>query len=207
MPAMDESTRWGSERYLTLFLVVAVHAGLLAWLSTMFFAPSAAGDRSESVHLIYLPPQSLPKIRIVSPQPWRLRRGIPLSPPLLAGISAPSPEAAAPSGASAGGSGVDWAAEERRALQAYEIRTHHPEAALSVSRRSPAEQPWWPAHRPGERYKTADGNWIVWIDSSCYQVATSSPAINGSGPQPRTICPDMNSGDGSAPEPAAGSAH
>jgi hypothetical protein len=42
---------------------------------------------------------------------------------------------------------VDWAAEARRALQAFEIRNREPAANNSVSRSSPAEQPWWPAHR------------------------------------------------------------
>jgi hypothetical protein len=93
---------------------------------------------------------------------------------------------------------VDWAAEARRALQAFEIRSRQPAGNNSVSRSSPAEQPWWPAHHPGERVKTADGNWIVWINSSCYQVATSVPSTSGSGPQPLTVCPKRNDAPGAS---------
>ena len=202
---MDESTRWGSERYLTLLLVITVHAGLLAWLVSALRAPRAAAEGSaESVQLVFIPPRILPRIRLESPQPLRLRMGTPAAPPppRLDAASSLAPEAPTGSGSTNGGSGVDWAAEARRALQAFEIRSHQPASGNLVSRRSPAEQPWWPAHRPGDRYKTADGNWIVWIDSSCYQVATSSPAANGSGPQPLTICPKA------APDAEpAGSAH
>jgi hypothetical protein len=189
---MDESTRWGSNRYLTLLAVVAVHTALLAWLAAAVHTqPVAADVPSESVQLLFIPPPILPKIRLESTQPLRLRSGTPVSvtPPTLDAPSSLAPEAPPRSGSKDGGSGVDWAAEARRALQAFEIRSHQPAINNSVSRRSAAEQPWWPVHRPGERYKTADGNWIVWIDSSCYQVATSSPSTNGSGPQPLTICP------------------
>ena len=189
---MDESTRWGSNRYLTLLAVVTVHAALLAWLAAAVQTRGvAAYVPSESVQLLFIPPPSLPRIRLQSVQPQRPLSGIPVAvtPPPLDAPPSPAAEAPPRSGSKDGGSGVDWAAEERRALQAFEIRSHQPAINNSVSRRSPAEQPWWPAHRPGERYKTADGNWIVWIDSSCYQVATSSPSANGSEPQPLTICP------------------
>jgi hypothetical protein len=189
---MDESTRWGSNRYLTLLAVVTVHTALLVWLAAALHTRRvAAYVPSGSVQLLFIPPPSLPKIRLESAPPMRLRSGTPVSvpPPPLDAPSSLAPEAPPRSGSKDGGSGVDWTAEARRALQAFEIRSHQPAINNSVSRRSPAEQPWWPAHRPGERYKTADGNWIVWIDSSCYQVATSSPSTSGSGPQPLTICP------------------
>jgi hypothetical protein len=205
MPAMDESIRWGSRRCLTLLLVILAHAGLLAWLVSSLRATRAAAEPSvESVQLVFLPPRMMPRIRVEAPQPLHVRTGTPAAPPPLPldAASSLAPQAPAGSGSTNGGAGVDWAAEARRALQAFEIRSHQPASGNLVSRRSPAEQPWWPAHRPGDRYKTADGNWIVWIDSSCYQVATSAPSTNGSAPQPRTVCP----GPGDSPPPeSAGS--
>jgi hypothetical protein len=166
---------------------------LLAWLVFALHGPGAASrDVAEPVQLLFIAPQRPPTIRLESPQPTRLRSGVPVSPlpPLITGTASPTSEASLKSGPVDGGAGIDWAAEKRRALQAFEIRSRQPAANNSVSRASPAEQPWWPAHRPGDRYKTADGNWIVWIDSSCYQVATSSPSTNGSGQEPQTVCPD-----------------
>jgi hypothetical protein len=167
------------------------HAALLAWLIIALRTRADAVVASESVRLMVLTPRSVPKIRIDSVQPRRIEISPVLSnpPPLLAGVSSTASEPVSQSGTKDGATGVDWAAEARRALQAFEIRNRQPAGNRSVSRNSPAEQPWWPAHRPGERVKTADGNWIVWIDSSCYQVATSSPSASGSGPQPPTICP------------------
>lgn len=203
-PAMDQSTRWRSSQYLTLMLVLAVHAGLLAWLLRALDAPRAVQASSEAIQLLVVSPQTLPKIHAENLHPRRLLVGVPMAPPPLVPGTAPSftTEPPSRSGSKDGGSGVDWTAEARRALQAFEIRSRQPASGSLVSRTSPAEQPWWPAHRPGERYKTADGNWIVWIDSSCYQVATSSPSTNGSAPQPRTICPK----DAPAAE-STGSAH
>jgi hypothetical protein len=202
---MDESTRWGSNRYLTLLAVITVHTALLAWLAAASHTRGVAANvPSESVQLLFIPPPSLPKVRLQSVQPLRLRSGTPVSvtPPPLDAPPSPAAEEPPRSGSKDGGSGVDWAAEERRALRAFEIRSHQPAINNSVSRRSPAEQPWWPAHRPGERYKTAEGNWIVWINSSCYQVATSSLSTSGSGPQPRTICPPEDVPDAEPADPA-----
>jgi hypothetical protein len=167
-----------------------VHAALLAWLMMALSVREGAAGSSESVQLVFLAPQSLPKIRVDSRQPRRVEIRVRVSdpPPLLPG---PATSWAAPSqsGSKDGGSGVDWTAEARRALQAFEIRSRQPARNNSVSRSSPAEQPWWPAHRPRERVKTADGNWIVWINANCYEVARSLPATDGSGPQPLTVCP------------------
>jgi hypothetical protein len=187
---------------LTLLAVVIAHTLLLAWLAAAVHTRRvAAYVPSESVQVLFIPPPSLPKIRLESIPPTRLRSGAPVAvtlPPLDAPFSLAA-EAPPRAGPKDGGSGVDWAAEARRALQAFEIRSHQPAVNNSVSRRSPAEQPWWPAHRPGERYKTADGNWIVWIDSSCYQVATSSPFTISSGSPPLTICPKQTEAPAAEP--------
>jgi hypothetical protein len=184
---------------LTLIMVLMTHTALLVWLAAAWHTPRPDAAAAESVQLMVLPSAIPQRIRADNVRVRRLEAGSPLSaaPPLLEGYTL-APETPSASGTRGGGSGVDWAAEARRALQAFEIRSHQPAGNTSVSRSSPAEQPWWPAHRPGERFKTADGNWIVWIDSSCYQVATSSASTSGSGPAPSTICPKEPPGAGSA---------
>jgi hypothetical protein len=174
----------------------------LAWLATVWHTPRPDAAAAEPVQLMVLPSAIPQKIRADNVRVRRLEAGSPLSAalPLLDGNSFP-PETPSPAGTRGGGSGVDWAAEARRALQAFEIRSHQPAGNTSVSRSSAAEQPWWPAHRPGERVKTADGNWIVWIDSSCYQIASSSASPSGTGPAPSTICPKEPPRTGS-PDPA-----
>ena len=86
---------------------------------------------------------------------------------------------------------MDWRAEARRALQAFEIRTNRRtigDPTLGMS----AEDNWAQSrHQAGDRYKTDSGDWIVWINSSCYQVASSAstPYAVG-GPLPQTVCPE-----------------
>jgi hypothetical protein len=186
---MDESTRWGFSRYATLLLVLTAHTALLAWLVTALRTGGPVAAASESVQLLFIAPEIVPKIRAAQFRPRRLESGSPLpaAPPTLDEPSSPSDSEPKTGSIGSNGSNVDWAAEARRALQAFEIRNREPAANNSVSRSSPAEQPWWPAHRPGDRFKTADGNWIVWINSSCYQVATSSTSRGGL--LPGTICP------------------
>ncbi len=197
---MDESPRWGSLQYLTLILVMTAHTALLVWLMMAARAREGGTAASEPVQLVLLPPRTLPRIRMDSVQPRRTEIPPLLAspPPLLVGVSPAETAPASLSGSKDGGAGVDWAAEARRALQAFEIRSRQPAGNNSVSRSSPAEQPWWPAHRPGERVKTTDGNWIVWINSSCYQVATSAPSPSGSGPRPLTVCPKTNDTPGTS---------
>ncbi|MDP9082615.1 MAG: hypothetical protein M3N50_02460 [Pseudomonadota bacterium] len=85
---------------------------------------------------------------------------------------------------------MDWTAEAHRALQAFEIRNHQPGTGIPLSS-SPAEQHWWPRtrHHAGDQYKTANGDWIVWISSNCYQVASSGSRGNAAVETlPNTIC-------------------
>jgi hypothetical protein len=187
---MHQSAGWGLQRYGTLVAVVALHLAVLAAL-LMFprdrttFAESA----NQPVELLYLPPARIPKIRFEDSRPRRLRgdTAIWIAPPAVDTASlTPSPGSAATEGNDLG---VDWKAEARRAVQAYEIRTRHPvNTSLSGS---PAEENWWPRtrHRAGDQYKTASGDWIVWISSSCYQVAGSSAGAYAVGMQiPQTVC-------------------
>jgi hypothetical protein len=188
---MDRPRVWGLPRYATLLVVLALHMALLAALMTASRTRLHAATADPPVELLYLPPATIPKIRAENS---RLRRlsgdtAITKAPPVLDSVlPAPSPPALAADG-NGSGPGVDWAAEARRAIHAFEIRTHQPPKNISVSG-SPAEEHWWlPGRRhAGDQFKTSSGDWIVWIDASCYQVATSA-ATSAQGPMlPRTIC-------------------
>jgi hypothetical protein len=187
---MYESSSWDSSRYTILIVVLAVHLALVILLASASRTgiPIAASERT--VQLLFLPPVIPPKVRSESGPPGRLSHEtvIAAAPPVLDSILPSSPSSSTSDGR---GSGVDWAAEARRALQAYEIRNHRPPSNSSVSG-GPAEEHWWPRgnHRVGEQYKTANGDWIVWINDNCYQIAVAGPNTTTPGtPEPQTICP------------------
>ena len=170
---MHQSTGWGLQRYGTLVVVLAVHLAVLALLIVPDYR-SVATAANDAVQLLYLPPASTPKIRFEDSRPRRLvgDTAIWIAPTALDAASlTPSPGSASTEGKELG---VDWKAEARRAVQAYEIRTRHPTSS-SLSG-FPAEENWWPRgrHRAGDQYKTATGDWIVWVSSNCYQVASSA---------------------------------
>jgi len=68
---------------------------------------------------------------------------------------------------------------------------------------SPAEEHWWlPArHHPGDQFKTASGDWIVWINASCYQVATSAATSGPVAAIPHTVCLGESSAREDASQP------
>jgi hypothetical protein len=187
---MDESSEWGPSRYTILVCVLALHLAVLALLIRASRSEILSYSMEQSVQLLYLPPPNLPKVRAENTRPRRLSGATPIS------VVAPDLNPAVPPGQSSSasngsGSGVDWAAEARRALQAFEIRSHRPASNPSVSG-SPAEETWWPRarHYAGEQYKTANGDWIVWVNESCYQIAVSGPSTYTPGAAPpHTICP------------------
>ena len=167
-----------------------MHLALVAWLMLPTPMPLMAAWAEQPVEVVFLSSASAAKIHAEKFRPLVLSgdTAISIDPPVLVSEYSGS----SPSGSDSDGSGpgVDWKAEARRALQAYEIRNREPpnDAALSVS---PAEETWWPQarHRPGVRYKTANGDWIVWINSSCYQIATSAPSASAPGAMlSETIC-------------------
>jgi hypothetical protein len=200
---MDESTGWGLRRYVTLLGVLVVHMALLTVLVMASRTRSLSASASDPIQLLSIPPAALPRIRAENSPPRRLSGDTALSvaAPVL-GFSSPSQSPPA-SGADGNGSGVDWAAEARRALQAFEIRNHQPPSS-SVSG-APEEDLWWPRarHRAGDRFKTASGDWIVWVNSSCYQVASSAaPAYAPGAMLSQTFCP--NESDPPRPDPRPG---
>jgi len=192
VPDPPVAPRWGLSRYVILLAVLALHMAVLAVLLLKPRPGNISAPMSHSIELLYLAPATLPKIRSESAPPRRFSgdTAITMAPPVL---DSPSTSLSPPtSGSDGSGSGVDWAAEARRALQAFEIRSHQPPANDSVSS-SPEENNWWPRarHHAGDQFKTANGDWIVWINSSCYQVASAGGAAYGLGARlPLTVCPD-----------------
>jgi hypothetical protein len=188
---MDDSSGWGLSRYVTLLVVVTLHMALLAALVMTSGAKGIPTPTVQTVELLFLPPVNPPKVRAENNRPRRSSGDAVKTIAPRVSIEAPSPSLSPrPASSSDGsGSGVDWAAEARRALQAFEIRKNLPSSNNSVSSK-PGEDNWWPKsqHHAGERFKTANGDWIVWINASCYQLASSG--LIASALPPQTICPD-----------------
>jgi hypothetical protein len=177
---MRESQRRRFARYLVAAAVLATHLALIAGLMLPTNG-GAARTSVSSIQLLYLAPVYPPKVHtLMANLP---RRGnnlaITIEPPVLESQSFPVSRAPG-SLANGEGSGVDWAAEARRALQAFEIRSHQSSASKSVSGR-PEDDHWRPGmHYAGEKFKTANGDWIVWLNANCYEIAGA-----GSGAYPR----------------------
>jgi hypothetical protein len=191
---MDQPKVWGLSRYVTLLVVLAFHVALLAALVMASGGRPISASTDAPVELLWLPPAKIPTIRSESARPRRLSASTALAiePPVL---DSAAPSSLPPASASEGnGSGVDWAAEARRALQAHEIRSHQPPGSILSG--SPAEETWWPQarHRAGNSFKTATGDWIVWIDARCYKVASSTAGAYAPGAMlAHTICLDESS--------------
>jgi hypothetical protein len=165
--------------------VLAFHLTLLALLLTASRTRVIADSTIDSVEVMFFPPTKVPKVRFENARLQRLSADTAIS-ITLPGVDAP-PLSPPSSGTDGDGSAVNWAAEAHRAVQAFEIRRNHPpNVAISGS---PSWTDWWPReHHAGDRYKTDNGDWIVWISASCYQVATASSAAIGSTPPSRIVC-------------------
>jgi len=196
---MDQIKRWGLSRYGALVLVLAAHLALIIALMLSADAPPSVAQILP-VELLYLPPPNVPVIRAEISRPKRLTADTALSivPPVFDSIL-PAPLASA-SISDGDGQGVDWKAEARRAVQAYEIRTREPVDYAGLAG-SPAEEHWWPRtqRRAGVPFKTPNGDWIVWVNERCYQVASSSSRAFAVGALlPPTICNEPARGAQSA---------
>lgn len=203
---MDQSTRWGPARYAVLAAVLALHLALLAALLEGSRTADIARTADSPVQLMFLPATSVAKIRPESFRPKRISgdTGISIAPPAL------EPDAASEvppgSGSDDAGGGVDWKAEARRAVQAFDIRTRLPPSENTLV--SPAEETWWPWTRRGaRRFKTPAGDWIVWISDNCYQIATARPNGNAANAMTaRTVCLEKSDAPGAASRGAPGAA-
>ncbi|MGA2190482.1 MAG: hypothetical protein ABSH33_18325 [Steroidobacteraceae bacterium] len=189
-------------RYATLLIVLMFHLALIAALLMSSRTGGAPTLPAYAVELLYLPPPALPRVRAQNIAPRRLSGDVAtmIAPPALESPSASMSPPPAPS-SDGTGSGVDWTAEARRALHAFEIRSHQPSNNNSVSG-APGDDPWrrLTEHHAGDHVKTANGDWIVWIDASCYQVAGSGASAYALGAAlPQTICDGQSGATGGKP--------
>jgi len=173
-------------RPTVLFVVLAAHLATLALLLAHSRTLNVASTAEHSIELVVLPPVKPPELKIENtrPQHWSTNIPVALAPPALNSSSETGP-ASAPDGR---GSAVNWAAEAHRAVRAFEIRTHQTtNSALSVS--SSLDVTGSREHHAGDELKTASGDWIVWINADCYQIASwHSDAPDFGAISPRTIC-------------------
>jgi len=139
---------------------------------------------------VFLTPATRPKVPVERARSPRVSTNIAvaLAPPTLNSSVQIGPSSAPDGAGSGAGSGVNWMAEARRAVRAFEIRRDQSKnSALSVS--SAWDEQGSHEHHAGDRSKTESGDWIVWINADCYQVASwRSGAPVSAAISPRTIC-------------------
>jgi hypothetical protein len=173
-------------RPTVLFMVLALHLAALALLLAHSRTPNIVGPAEHAIQLVVLAPVKPPKVRIENarPQHWSTNIAPALAPPALNSSNQSGP-GSAPDGR---GPAVNWAAEAHRAVRAFEIRRHQTgNSALSVS--SSLDESGSREHHAGDQMKTASGDWIVWINADCYQIAawhSETPAVGTI--SPKTIC-------------------
>jgi hypothetical protein len=173
-------------RYLTLLLVLMLHGLLISVLVMISRAGFPPISMAHPVELLVLRPVSLPKIRSESAPAQRLTGGMVTAIPPAA-LDSPLISSSPASSSDGTGSGVDWKAEARRAVQAYEIRSHRSPRNTSVSGDSGEEWLRQLQHHAGDRTRTPNGDWIIWISANCYQVATAGPSMYVAGVTPPPI--------------------
>jgi hypothetical protein len=177
---IEELEGGAGSRYTIFIIVLMLHAVLVALLVLLQtrMSPRPEANPLELVFLAPVPPPkvSVPQIAFRGP---RADIRLEILPPV--NDTAPIPMSAGRASLLNGDqSGVDWTAEARRALQAFEIRSHQLSGNKSVSAR-PEEDNWMPSgrHHAGEQLRIANGDWIVWIDANCYKVASAGPGTRG----------------------------
>jgi hypothetical protein len=181
-----------ASRLASVLIVLAIHAVFVALLLMSGGGSTTLPARLEdpAIELVYLPPPVVPKLRAGIPRPDHITLDPGIS---LSHLPLPSPFISAPAAQpdGDGGPGVNWMAEAQRAIEAYEIRRdqHVVHEGLGLS-------PWggWlpeSQHYSGEKYRTASGDWVVWINGTCYQVASwhdGKPPPPDQQTPPETIC-------------------
>jgi hypothetical protein len=181
---MDDANPLGKSRPTIFFAVLALHLAILALLVSASRTLSVGVSTEHSIEVMLIPPTKAPKVRAENTRPERLSTNIAiaLAPPAL-NSSLQSGASSSPDGH---GSAVNWAAEAHRALRAFEIRRDQPpSSAISVSS---SLDDWWPGeHHAGDQFKTDSGDWIVWINANCYQIASWHSNAIGASPS-RTVC-------------------
>jgi hypothetical protein len=173
-------------RAIVFSLVVLLHlATLAALLATSRRNP--VEPEKFPIQLVLVAPTPAPRARIQTSIPREVHTDFAIA--AIAPVAVSTLQAGAP-GSDGRGSSVNWMAEAHRALRAFEIRRDQiPSSALSVS--TPLDELGSRVPHAGERVKTNNGDWIVWINANCYRVAsgysyeTAFEAISA-----QTICKD-----------------
>jgi hypothetical protein len=190
---MDQPEPWGPSRYFTFVLVLAAHLAVLAaWLLASRTYHWTASTTAPPLQVTVYPTSPQPKLRLVEVRPQRLSGDLKewLAPVTLQAPSLPPVSSLPDGGAGGTGSGPDWNAEARRAVQAYEIRSRLPPPGNLISGTAGDDRWWRRPHKAGDKYKTPSGDWVVWINPKCYQVATAAARSTTNVQMPETVCPE-----------------
>ena len=170
--------------------VLALHGAIIALLLALSRSPDGPGTAPlpGAIQVVLLPPTPAPEASAKSVHLKRPKVDLEIAlaaQPTLDASELPPPS----SGAYGDGPGVNWTAEARRAVSAFEIRRDEHVTHAQFGR-SPWEG-WLPQqeHRAGDKLRTDNGDWIVWVDANCYQIAKwhAGPAVQTVAP-PRTVC-------------------
>jgi hypothetical protein len=200
VPVNRKSSAWNASRWSAVIAVLALHLAVVALLLMGGRSPPGFPSAAPAIEVMVLPPPKMPTARADGAhlQHLKVDIGVSLAPPSLDS----SWQSASAGGSDGGTPGVNWAAEARRAVKAFEIRRDqqvtHSTLGISLWDSWLARQP----HHAGERLRTDNGDWIVWIDSDCYQVAHWHPGRPQETDPPTTTCV----GDKGAPDGAAAGA-
>jgi hypothetical protein len=182
---MDDANPLGKSRPIIFLVVLALHIAILALLVSASRTLRVGVSTEHSIEVMLIPPAKVPQVRAENTRPERLSTNITIA--LASPVLNSSLQSGASSSPDGRGSPVNWAAEAHRALRAFEIRRDQPpSSAISVSS---SLDDWWPGeHHAGDQFKTDSGDWIVWINANCYQIASWHSNAMGASP-PRTVCP------------------
>jgi hypothetical protein len=196
VPAKSESSAWKSSRCSAALAVLALHLAVVGLLLMRTRSPPGIPTSAPAVEVMFLPPVKVPTARADGAhlQQMKVDVGMSLAPPTVDS----SAQAASAGGSHGGTPGINWAAEAHRAVEAFEIRRDqqvtHATVGLSLWDGWLARQP----HHAGEQMRTDSGDWIVWIDSNCYQVAHWHPGAPQNADPPTTTCLGTGSGSDTA---------
>ena len=171
---------------MVLVAVLAIHAALISLLLLAYRGAAGLPTPEHPIEVMFLPPKKVQQVRIehVRPTPVSTNVMVALAPPLF-NSSSQSGTSSAPDGH---GSTVNWTAEAHRAVKAFEIRRDQPQNT-EMSPLSRWDEWWTHEHHAGDQAKTPNGDWIVWINAKCYQVASwHSNATVPSAESPPTVC-------------------
>jgi hypothetical protein len=192
---MDDSRVWGPPRYMVFLAVLALHVVLLAILVMTSRTRDLSGLTTQSLELMFLPSVRTPGVRIVRALPQRSSadNAISTTSPLLTLPSLPPVLPAADNAVPT----IDWSAEAHRAAEAAANGNRGTPGDNAQSGSPSVSASGWqqPQHHVGDQFKTDTGDWVVWISSKCYQIASSVlRALTLGAELPVTLCPgDSNS--------------